>query len=248
MRPGGRRRAEAVIELTCAAEDKGVIAEPVPARRSLPDWFRRLPGIDGDELSATNNGITVKRCLPFADALAVGWIIPLAATVRVEISDGGKNVTAGWEHDREMVSTHEPFQVAGNPYEPRPPMKFHNYWTVRTAPGWSSLFVPALNRPNEVVHVFSGLVDTDVFRSPVNLPFVAVAPDGVHTLPKGTHLVQVVPIRRSDLASAAVVRAETSEEHDLRQSIKRNALAGEGWYRRAARSARQGRALGLRRP
>jgi hypothetical protein len=248
VRLGGRGRRRAVIELTCAAEDKGVIAEPMPARRTLPDWFRRLPGVDGDELSATNNGLTVKRCLPFADAMAVGWIIPLAATVRLEISDGGKNVTAGWEHDREMVSTHAPFQLAGNPYEPRPPMKFHNYWTVRTAPGWSSLFLPMLNRSDAVVEVFSGLVDTDVFQAPVNLPFVAVAPDGVHTLPKGTPLVQVVPIHRHDLASAAPVRAETSDEHDLRQSIKRNALAGEGWYRRAARSARTGHALGLRRP
>ena len=46
-----------------------------------------------------------------------------------------------------MVSNHSPFQVAGNPHEPRPPMKFHNYWTIRTPPGWSCLFLPPLNRP-----------------------------------------------------------------------------------------------------
>jgi hypothetical protein len=234
---GGRRR-RAVIEFTCAVEDKGVIAEPVPARSVLPAWFRRLPGTDGEQLSATNNGLTVKRCLPFLDAMTAGWILPLAATVRLEITDGGRTVTAGWELDREMVSNHAAFQVAGNPDEPRPPMKFHNLWTIRTAPGWSTLFLPLLNRPTDVVRLFSGLVDTDTYRSPVNLPFVAVAPDGVHTLAKGTPLVQVVPIRRSDLGLGAHVRAETSEERDLRQSIVRRTLAGEGWYRRAARSAR----------
>jgi hypothetical protein len=238
VRFGRRRGRQAIVEFTCAREDEGVVAEPVPARSVLPDWFRQLPGTDGDQVSATNNGLTVKRCRPFLDALSAGWILPIAATVRLEISDGGETVNAGWELDREMVSNHAAFQVAGNPYAPRPPMKFHNPWTVHTAPGWSSLFVPLLNRPGDVVQLFGGLVDTDVYRSPVNLPFVAVAPDGVHTLAKGTPLVQVVPIRRSDLASVAVVRAETGEEHDLRRTITRSTLAGEGWYRRAARSVR----------
>lgn len=233
-----RRRRQPVIEFTCSREDEGVIAEPVPARTALPGWFRRLPGVDGDVLSATNNGLTVKRCMPFLDAMTAGWIIPLAATVRLEIADGGKSVTAGWELDRELVSNHAPFQVAGNPYEPRPPMKFHNLWTIRTAPGWSTLFLPALNRPSELVELFSGLVDTDTYRAPVNLPFVAVGPDGVHTLPKGTPLAQVVPIRRADLAVAATVRAETDDEHDRRRKIARNTQASDGWYRRDARAAR----------
>jgi hypothetical protein len=69
-----------VISFVCAPEDKGVIAEPVPAKTSLPDWFRRLPAIDGANVSATNNGLTVKRCMPFLDAMTLGFILPLAAT------------------------------------------------------------------------------------------------------------------------------------------------------------------------
>ena len=122
--------------------------------------------------------------MPFLDALSAGWILPLAATVRLEISDGGRTVNAGWEFDRVMVSTHAPFQAAGNPFEPRPPMKFHNHWTIRTPPGWSCLFLPPVNRRNDVVELFGGLVDTDTYTAPVNLPFVATGPDGVHVLPK----------------------------------------------------------------
>src|SRR5918999_2386156 len=165
------RRRQPIIEFLCRPEDKGVIAEPVEAQRSLPRWLRDLPGVDDAHLSATNNGLTVKRCMPFLDALSVGWIIPLAATVRLEISDDGTNVTAGWEFDREMVSNHGAFQGAGNPFGPRPPMKFHNHWTIRTAEGWSCLFLPPINRPNEVVQVLGGLVDTDTYASPVNFPF-----------------------------------------------------------------------------
>ena len=215
-----------------------MIAEPAPARSALPAWFRELPGVDHDHLSATNDGLTVKRCMPFLDALGAGWIIPLAATIRLEVSDDGKHVEAGWEFDRPMVSNHSGFQVAGNPYEPRPPMKIHNYWTVRTASGWSSLFLPALNRPNRVVEILSGVVDTDAFPTPVNFPFVVTSADGVHVLPKGTPLVQVIPFRRGDATIGGRVRAESEAEQIERTRTHRNIRSGGSWYRRHARAKR----------
>jgi hypothetical protein len=231
-------RRRSVIEFLCRPEDKGVIAEPVPAKGALPAWFRQLPGIETSQLSATNNGLTVKRCLPFVDAMSAGWIIPLAAAVRLEVGDGGQTVTAGWEFDREMVSNHAPFQFAGSPYAPRPPMKFHNYWTIRTPKGWSCLFLPPINRPNGVIEVLSGIVDTDIYTSPVNFPFVATAPDGVYTLKRGTPLVQVIPFRRADLGLKGSIRAESEEEAEERERIRRATNAGDGWYKQHARAAR----------
>ena len=226
-----------MIEFLCRPADKGVIAEPVRAKAALPAWLRQLPGIDKAELAATNNGLTVKRCLPFLDATAAGWIIPLAASVRIEVTEDGRTVTAGWEFDREMVSNHGSFQIAGSPYDPRPPMKFHNYWTVRTPKGWSCLFIPPINRPSDVVEVLSGLVDTDTYTSPVNFPFVATAPDGVYTLEKGTPLVQVIPFRRADVALEASIRAETESEGEERERIRRSTHTTAGWYKRHARAA-----------
>jgi uncharacterized protein DUF6065 len=231
-------RRRPTIEFLCRDDDRGVIAEPVPARQALPDWFRGLTPTDRDHLTATNDGFTVKRCMPFLDALSTGWIIPLAATVRLEIRDDGKHVDAGWEFDRPMVSNHSAFQVAGNPFEPRPPMKLHNYWTVRTVPGWSCLFVPALNRPNAVVELLSGVVDTDSFPTPVNFPFVATADDGVHVLPKGMPLMQVIPFRRESAAIEGSVRAETAAEEAERVRTHRSIGAGGSWYRRVARAKR----------
>jgi Family of unknown function (DUF6065) len=231
-------RAPPVIEFLCRPEDEGIVPEPVPAGSVLPTWFRKLPGVDTSQVSATNNGLTVKRCLPFVDVMAAGWIIPLAAPVRLEISDGGRSITAGWEFDRELVSNHGSFQIAGSPWEPHPPMKFHNYWTIRTPKGWSCLFLPPVNRPNGLIEVLSGLVDTDTYASPVNFPFVATAPDGVHTLERGTPLVQIVPFRRSDIALEASIRAETDEEGRVREHIRRGTHAEQGWYRRHSRAAR----------
>ena len=231
-------RRSPTIEFLCQPEDRGVIAEPIPARNELPAWFRQLPGVDRDHLSATNDGVTVKRCLPFLDALGTGWIIPLAATVRLEVRDDGKHVEAGWEFDRPMVSNHSAFQIAGHPAEPRPPMKFHNYWTVRTPPGWSCLYLPPLNRPNGIVEVMSGVVDTDRFPTAVNIPFVACVPDGVHVLPRGTPLVQVIPFRRDDAAITGTVRSESVAARIARTRTHRSIMAGGSWYRHHARAKR----------
>ena len=238
VRPLMRFRKRPVIEFLCRPEDQGVIAEPLRAVKVLPAWFKQLPGVDKAQLSATNDGLTVKRCMPFLDAMSTGWILPLAATVRLEISEGGATVTGGWSLDREMVSNHGPGQVAGNPFEPRPPMKFHNHWSIRTAKGWSCLFLPPMNRPNAVIEVFAGVVDTDTYKAPINFPFVATAPDGVHTLEKGTPLVQVIPFRRVDAAISASVRAETPAECAERIRIVRSTDAGAGWYRHHARASR----------
>ena len=80
-----------------------------------------------------------------------------------------------------------------------------------------------------MVEVFSGVVDTDRYPSPVNFPFVPIGADGVHILPKGTPLVQVIPFARA--ARRGEVRAETEAEAGERERVHRNTLAGEGWYR-----------------
>ena len=121
-----RARTRPRILFTCAPEDAGVIAPPVPAKAYLPDWFRKIPAVDPEAEAVTNSGLTVKRCLPFLDAMTTGWILPLAADLRLEIAKEGRQVQAGWEFDRPLVSTHGAHQVQGHPMSPRPPMKFHN--------------------------------------------------------------------------------------------------------------------------
>ena len=231
-------RRKPMIEFLCSPADQGVLAPPLPAKEAMPDWFKRLPPIDKARRSPTNHALTVKRCMPFLDALTTGWILPLAATVRLEIRDEGRIVDAGWDFDRVMVSNHSIHQVTGNPREPRPPSKFHNYWTIRTPPGWSCLFVPPLNRPNPVVEVVAGVVDTDSYVSQIHFPFFAIAADGHYVLEKGTPLVQVIPFRRADTALPGVIKVETPRDAATRERIFRNTLAGDGWYRKFARAPR----------
>lgn len=226
------------VTFLCRKEDEGVIPAPIRAKTALPDWFRKLPPVDATHVSLNNSGITVKRCMPFLDAMAAGWVIGLAATVRMEISDGGRQVDCGWDFDRTLVSNHASHQVAGNPREPLPPCKFHNYWTIRTPPGWSCLFVPPLNRPNGIFEIVAGVVDTDTYQSEIHFPFFATGEDGLHVLERGMPIVQVIPFRRETSDLEADIRAESESEGGVRQTILRKTLASDGWYRKFARAQR----------
>lgn len=227
-----------VIRFVCDPRDEGVIAPPVAAKTYIPDWFRKLPAVDAAQVSSKNTGLTIKRCMPFLDAMNTGWIIPLAATVRLDVREGGRKVEAGWDFDRTMVSFHGDHQVRGNPKAPRAACKFHNHWTILTPPGWSCLFVDPLNRPNNVFEIIAGVVDTDTYGAPVHFPFFPTASDGLHVIEKGSPMVQVIPFRRDSTELRAEIRAETKQERAERERATRNTGAVAGWYRTEARAKR----------
>jgi hypothetical protein len=170
--------------------------------------------------------------------MTAGFVLPLAATVRLDVSEGGAKVEAGWEFDKTMVSNHGTYQIGGHPMAGRPPMKLHNYWTIRTPPGWSCLFVQPLNRHGLPVEIIAGVVDTDAYASLIHFPFIATAEDGLHVIEKGTPIVQVIPFRRDSTHLPFRVAAESPSAAVERQRIMRNTLAGEGWYRKFARARR----------
>ncbi|TKA95962.1 hypothetical protein FAZ78_13985 [Cereibacter changlensis] len=232
------RKPAPTIRFLCEPADEGVIAPPVPAKSYTADWFRRLAAVDEAKVSTTDTGLTIKRCLPFLDAMTTGWIIPLAATVRLDVKDGGRRVEAGWDFDRTMVSFHGAHQLRGNPWGERAACKFHNYWSIVTPPGWSCLFLDPLNRPNGLFEVLAGVVDTDTYRAPVHFPFIPTGPDGLHVIEKGSPLIQVIPFRRDAAGISAEIRAETPAEAAERSTVTRNTRAASGWYRTVARARR----------
>ena len=169
--------------------------------------------------------------------MTAGWILPLAATVRLEIKEGGRIVDAGWEFDRTMVSNHGAVQVAGNPKEPAPPCKFHNYWSIRTPPGWSCLFVPPLNRPGQPFECVAGIVDTDTY---------AAQSSSRSSRPRPTASTRSKRARRScrsfrSAATAPHSRPEIGRkraDEDERRRTHRAIQSGGSWYRNQARSGR----------
>lgn len=222
-----------VIEFyTLYKEDFGAIAPPVPAAKIVPDWYRQLPAVDPSAMSTETTGQTIKACPAVFDAMADGWIVCVPADIRVELHNGEMKI--GSTYPRQLATSHYNYQIRGSPDEHKQIIKFHSLWCVRTAPGYSCLFVPPLNRHSDFV-VYSGIIDTDRFYQQIAPPAVLNLPDGVFTIPKGVPIVQVIPFRREKYK--AVIRASKKDESDF-NTQQMLGLSTTGLYRKLWRAKR----------
>jgi hypothetical protein len=224
------------ITFRCDPQLYGVLPAPVPAGSVLPKWFKKIEPIDRAAASVSDTGVTIKRCMPFLDALSTGYLLLLPADVRLEVNATGNSVTSNSQFPHEVIGSHKGYQYKGAPEAGRIAMKFLHYWTIKTPPGWSSLFVPVLNRTNEMFDSYAGIVDTDIYESPVNIPFFMKKFGGVYSFERGTPICQVIPFKRASFkvdvraSTAAELKAGTNELLNLKSML--------GWYRKYVRAPR----------
>ena len=225
-----------MITFRCDPELYGVIPAPAPSTAMLPEWFRKLPPIDAEMLNVENPGFTIKRCMPFLDALTIGHILLAPADISVEINDKGDSVKTFSRFPRPLIESHKGFQIKGAPEATRTALKLISQWTIITPPGWSTLFIPLLNRPNDLMDVLSGIVDTDTYRLPVNIVFFMKPKGGLFTIPKGYPICQVIPFRRSE--EKVSIRSSTPDEIKQNEKQSLSIFSMMGWYRRTIWSKR----------
>lgn len=171
------------------------LADPAPFRASqvVPDWLRNMEAVRSGPGGMPVD--TLKRCAPFVDAMACGYIIPLRRTATfIRHPDGGLSYESA---DNEVISGQAPIEYQGSPFESAAIVKFKNSWIIQTPPGYSSLFLPLLNRVDFPFQILAGLVDTDVFYKEVYFPSICLMPPGSRVvLEQGTPIVQVIPFKR----------------------------------------------------
>ena len=219
------------IEFLCAEEDWGVIPPPVPARKIMPEWYKKLASRTGSGLAKG----TVKRCPPFLDAMQLGWVIPLAGDVEFKTNEDASGVDYSWSFYKPLVESHAVQQVtsegAPNPANPKPPMKFLNYWTIRVPKGYSVMFMPLMNRPDPRFTCLSGVVECDKYFEYINFPFFFNSPNFEGVVEAGTPLVQVIPFRRGGMLSQSNIGAFTAADTKALELTRRQRASHESLYR-----------------
>ncbi len=217
-----------------------VLPRPVPASEARPDWLREMPG---EVVAASLGGMairTLKHCPPLIDALGLGLLMPLACDLNV--ADG----TIGWDWvlpplpdqltSRAPVGVHAPEQAAGSPLVVGDGylIKFTNFWTLETPPGWSVLFTHPFGRPATPFHTLTGLVDCDLYRDGyVHFPAVWTDPGFTGVIPAGTPVAQAIPVPRETLS----LRVEMMDDAHRQATARMQAdlQAERGVYRRSYR-------------
>lgn len=224
------------VEFLCAEEDYGVIPEPYPARKLMPDWFKALPTKIDNQDKLENS--TIKRCAPFLDAMSVGWIIPLAADLEIITNSDASGLQSKSNFNKKILEAHNLKQVAGHGSLPKPPMKFLNYWFIKLPPGYSALFVPPLNRPDYRFQCIAGLVDDTYLGNGaleyINFPFFFNVPNYTGLIKAGTPMVQMIPVKRDDVLKSSrrtKIQKATKKDLDLVSKTRRRRSSHESLYR-----------------
>jgi hypothetical protein len=220
------------VTFTTYPELYDVIPEPVPARSMLPDWFKKLKGLSSLE-SENPSGWpdrSIKRCPPVLDAMVSGWILTTPAEMRVVINEDGSGVEWDTEFSHSVIEDHSIQQIKGHPSLPRLPLKIMNYWHMKTPPGWSTLFVPPLNRVNEYFEPMSGVVETDKYFEFVNFPSFLKHTGTTFIIPRGYPVVQAIPFKRG-FSRKADIRAMKPRESDALELLRKKRTSHPGIYR-----------------
>lgn len=227
------------INFTCEKNLLGAIPNPVPSLKSAPDYFKKIkPQSDHHPRSGT-----VKRCVPFLDALSAGFVIPLWCDVFVFANGGEFSIDFPPNFQQgETLGSHSMDQVPNHPLARKPygnlPMKWINPWIVETEPGVSCLFTSPLNHLETRFKVLDGVVDTDTYHSQVNFPFLWTGGDGEFLIPKGTPLVQVIPFRREEceLEVGVIDSDKQRAAQSLLGTKMKNGYRDEFWHKRKTRA------------
>jgi hypothetical protein len=195
------------LTFRCSSELLPLLPRPIPAALGLPDWFKALPQkAFNPTLGEEMHGI--KKCPPVIDAMTYGFLIPLAMDLSLQNGrmtwnfDVPKGLVT--EYALSPVSFHDPSQVAGTPFfdDDCYIVKFNNFWTIQTPPGYSLLFTHPINRPDLPFTTITGLVDCDTFHDvPIHFPAHWHDKNFNGVLPKGTPVAQCLPVKRDSLAA-----------------------------------------------
>jgi hypothetical protein len=180
---------------------------PYPASEKLPEWYMKTPVGTGNpadgELSAS-----IRWCMPTYDALTAGYIIPTPTDYfhNVVERDGEKGSYFTKKDGSPSIITQP---AAHAPLHPNKPphgdfLKFECPWIFKTPLGYSTLFIPPMQHPNEYFTALPFILDTDTFYHRVALPFVLKDQDFTGTIPAGTPILQAIPFRREDWEMSVV--------------------------------------------
>jgi len=192
-----------------------IIDKPAPSKKFIPDWYKsankfiegevQKNGLFGyNPTSATNT--TYKSCSPFMDSFLTGYMWAAPADIEIKKAPEGY-VIARWKTEGDFVSDHTQPQHPGLPerdagYYNNQVLKWEFPFTIKTPPGYSTLFTHPLNRSDLPFRTLSAVVDTDCYQLPVKFPFQMLDFEGdAIIIKKGTPLCQFIPIKRESWVS-----------------------------------------------
>ena len=159
-----------------------------------PEWWKSLSGQEG----------SLKRCSGTSDYLSTGFTIPLWANLMFRPSLNGKS----WDVKFDLTNDFGNFGIESFGYQQTGEcpvsrarkmseagyVKIINPWLIKTAPGWSCLFLPTLWDPNPNYTMLPAVVNTDYYHNAHMV--MSILTDEPFDLDLGKAIWHVIPFKR----------------------------------------------------
>jgi hypothetical protein len=191
---------------------------------------------EADGINSIRNS-TVKLCMPFTDAVTIGWVVrsPVTAHITRDQSTGELHVDVeDAPEDSDIVTPIAPIgpQSKQNSSFPTPDCLIETGWEIDTPDGTSMLFAPPMNRVETRFTPASVLVDTDSYEKSISVPVVLTG--NSMTIERGDVLAQLIPISRETRLDPPKIQSygRESRQEQLQRRISKTVDARTGFYRR----------------
>jgi hypothetical protein len=168
---------------------------PQPAKSLIPEWYKKIPTVD----VAGANQNNLKLCVPFLDVLLTGYIQTTWSDIHVSNVNGEVTITQSDVLPHLQERPYASMEVS-NKYA-KQEFVWQRYWVPKLPKGYSLLITQPFNRFDLPFTSVSGIVDLDMFehKNIGNYP-VYFHSDFEGVIPKGTPMVQMIPIKRENWA------------------------------------------------
>lgn len=179
---------------------------PKSSQSLIPQWFKDIPMYATSKekesklklFKGFDTNMTVRKCVPFVDAMTLGYTIDTPCEVILEQTED-KGYHINWKLNAEVFTLH-----SGNSMMIEPPYGYHNHvskfnWgTIPITPkGYSTLVLPSFIEHDSPFKALPAIIDTDVSEFSFSLPvWVSNHHEGI--IKMGTPIAQLLPFKRDN--------------------------------------------------
>jgi hypothetical protein len=212
---------------------------PIEAIKCLPDWYKDLSPYGGasnklKDLGPTNDrgadgsNVSTKLCLPFFDAMTMGYMYCLEDDLSVELDKDGVP-SLSWKSGIVLADKRPSVDMA-IPLDCHPiQFGIRMNWFYETPKGYSILITHPFNRYDLPFYVSSAVVDSDIWGLPAFIPFF-IKKNFFGVIPKGTPIFQMLPIKREPWQKEIILDEKNYAKNMISEERRRTNITG--YYRK----------------
>lgn len=208
---------------------------PVEAIKCLPDWYKDLSPYGGtsnklkdlnpfNDRGGDGSNVSTKLCLPFFDAMSMGYMYCLEEDLIVDLDDKGIP-SLSWKKGIVLIDKRPSVDLA-IPLDCHPiQFGIKMNWYYETPKDYSILITHPFNRYDLPFYVSSGVVDSDIWGLPAFIPLF-IKKNFFGVIPKGTPICQMIPIKREPWQKEIIQNNDEYDKKHIQEERRRTHITG----------------------